>query len=97
MFNELGYTNVTIDRLMQEAGLTRGGFYAHFSSKAELFVEVVRAGKVGVLSSRWSEGPNLDLFEDMVRAYLADFHLDNLDATCPLSHSLKTSHEGQMS
>lgn len=33
---EYGFQALTIDRIMAEAGLTRGAFYAYFSSKAEL-------------------------------------------------------------
>ncbi len=40
-FRQHGYDGVGIDAIMAEAGLTRGGFYAHFASKADLFAEVV--------------------------------------------------------
>ncbi|MCC6624470.1 MAG: TetR/AcrR family transcriptional regulator [Deltaproteobacteria bacterium] len=42
MFREDGMQATGIDRLMAEAGLTRGGFYAHFPSKAALFAEALR-------------------------------------------------------
>ena len=32
---------LAVDRIMAAAGLTRGGFYAHFPSKAALFAEVL--------------------------------------------------------
>lgn len=41
LFRREGYQGVGIDRIMAEADLTRGGFYAHFASKAELFAEVL--------------------------------------------------------
>jgi len=37
LFRQRGYAGVSIDSLMQEAGLTRGGFYSHFKNKADLF------------------------------------------------------------
>ena len=37
MFRRYGYQGVSIDRLMEAAGLTRGGFYSHFKNKADLF------------------------------------------------------------
>lgn len=37
LFRRNGYDGVSIDDLMEAAGLTRGGFYNHFASKAELF------------------------------------------------------------
>lgn len=36
-----GYKGAGIDRVMKEAGLTRGGFYAHFKSKDDLLDEVL--------------------------------------------------------
>ena len=37
LFNRHGFEQVSIDRVMSEAGLTRGGFYHHFASKDELY------------------------------------------------------------
>lgn len=37
LFRRYGYQGVSIDRLMDAAGLTRGGFYSHFRNKADLF------------------------------------------------------------
>ncbi|NRB41759.1 MAG: TetR/AcrR family transcriptional regulator [Pseudomonadales bacterium] len=36
-----GFEGVTIDDLMSNCGLTRGAFYAHFTSKAELYREAL--------------------------------------------------------
>lgn len=41
LFRERGYENVSIDQLMAAAGRTRGGFYAHFSSKQALLTAVI--------------------------------------------------------
>lgn len=40
-FREHGMQSTGIDQLMADAGLTRGGFYAHFTSKSALFAEVL--------------------------------------------------------
>lgn len=45
LFRERGYNGVGIERIMQEVGLTRGGFYNHFDSKKALFAEVLRWDK----------------------------------------------------
>ena len=42
LFRREDYRGVGIDRIMASADLTRGGFYAHFPSKAALFAEVLR-------------------------------------------------------
>jgi len=43
LFNRRGFAEVTIDEIMAEAGLTRGGFYKHFATKDELYAESVRS------------------------------------------------------
>ena len=42
LFNRRGFNGVTIDEIMAEAGLTRGGFYSHFATKDALYDEAVR-------------------------------------------------------
>lgn len=44
LFTQQGYDRVSIDDVMQDADLTRGAFYAHFSSKSELYREAVMKG-----------------------------------------------------
>jgi TetR/AcrR family transcriptional regulator, transcriptional repressor for nem operon len=41
LFNRHGYNAVSIDRVMAEAGLTRGSFYMYFSSKSDLYAQSV--------------------------------------------------------
>ena len=41
LFRRHGYDGVSIDAIMETAGLTRGGFYGHFKSKRDLFNAVV--------------------------------------------------------
>jgi len=43
LFRRKGFDRASIDEIMAEAGLTRGGFYAHFKSKDDLFVHVVES------------------------------------------------------
>src|SRR5437660_9910682 len=42
LFNRKGYTGVSIEEIMSDAGLTHGGFYRHFSGKDELYAAAVR-------------------------------------------------------
>lgn len=42
LFAAKGFEGVTIDDLMAPCGLTRGGFYAHFQSKSELYREALK-------------------------------------------------------
>jgi AcrR family transcriptional regulator len=39
LFETRGFAEISIEDVMRACGLTRGGFYAHFSSKAELYRE----------------------------------------------------------
>src|SRR5262245_56311806 len=41
LFNRKGFADVTIDEIMADAGLTRGGFYRHFPSKESLYSEAL--------------------------------------------------------
>jgi len=40
-FTANGYAATSIDDIMRDCGLTRGGFYAHFKSKSELYCEAI--------------------------------------------------------
>jgi TetR/AcrR family transcriptional regulator, transcriptional repressor for nem operon len=42
VFNKKGFSEATIAQIMESAGLSHGGFYRHFGSKAELYAEAVR-------------------------------------------------------
>ena len=41
LFRKGGYDGVGIDDIMSASALTRGGFYGHFASKADLFAAVI--------------------------------------------------------
>ena len=41
LFNRHGFDNVFLDQIMAGAGLTRGGFYSYFTSKSNLYAEVL--------------------------------------------------------
>jgi len=43
-FRSHGYGGIGVDGLAREAGVTHGGFYGHFSSKAEAFKAAVVSG-----------------------------------------------------
>ena len=42
LFRRHGFAGAKIDEIMAEADLTRGGFYAHFDSKSDLFAAVMQ-------------------------------------------------------
>lgn len=85
-----GFEGVGVADIMKEAGLTHGGFYAHFSSRNAMLAEAIdRAGQesaarlaqgIGVRKSRGAS----DL-RALVEAYLSDRHLDDIEAGCPVA------------
>jgi TetR/AcrR family transcriptional repressor of nem operon len=54
LFRERGFDGVGIAQLMEEAGLTHGGFYAQFSSKEDLMAEAC-AKAFHDTNQRWRE------------------------------------------
>lgn len=85
-----GFEGVGVADIMKEAGLTHGGFYAHFNSRNTMLVEAIdRAGQES--AARLSQGIALrksrgasDL-RALVEAYLSDRHLDDIEAGCPVA------------
>ena len=59
LFNRHGYESVSIDMVMAEAGLTRGGFYNHFKSKEELFAAAVASFLMG-RGAQWRAAAGID-------------------------------------
>ena len=83
LFNRHGFASVSIDEIMAGAGLTRGGFYNYFQSKAELYAEAVTFfGKDKPVAN--GAGQARDHAAWIVRAYLSRPHLESAEASCPL-------------
>lgn len=86
VFRREGYQGAAIDAVMADAGLTRGGFYAHFASKDALFATVMATdhGLIRMLAARRAEDAprwracTLALLDD----YLQPAHLAEVSAHC---------------
>ncbi len=78
-FRREGVEAVGIAGLMAEAGLTHGGFYAHFDSKEDLVREAMEAA---FDSSRLKYHDGL---ETLIRSYLRPAHRDNPGRGCALA------------
>lgn len=84
-FNSKGYDGVTIDEVMKAAELTRGAFYFHFRSKAELYREAIAFILDDHPVKRWaSKTPNRLPAEQLLSAYLSEQHLEEVEESCPL-------------
>ena len=81
-----GFADVSIDDIMAEAGLTRGGFYNHFGTKDEFYAAVVAQILDGTPASRWSgdQTEACDVIPAFVAAYLSQAHFDNRENCCSL-------------
>ncbi|UVI31105.1 TetR/AcrR family transcriptional regulator [Paenibacillus spongiae] len=44
LFSRQGYSNTSIDQIVRHAGYSKGGFYAHFSSKEEFLLTIIKEG-----------------------------------------------------
>lgn len=87
LWKEKGYAHVSIGEIMKDAGLTHGGFYAHFKSKDDLFAEA--ALDTGIIERYRALGADktvsrLDVFKEVMDYYLSTAHRDNPAQGCPL-------------
>ena len=88
LFRRDGYSATGVDRLMHAAGLTRGGFYAHFRDKAALLVEAIDSAfeesKNHLLSGKLSELKGREWRRAASERYLAASHRDEVATGCAI-------------
>ena len=82
-----GYGGAGLATIMKEAGLTHGGFYAHFASRDALLAEATqRAGRdtgaVLVERLRQARADGMNPFVVLVNTYLADAQIENAECGC---------------
>ncbi|WP_339672908.1 TetR/AcrR family transcriptional regulator [Dasania marina] len=86
LFTLNGFERITINQIMADCQLTRGGFYAHFSSKSELYTEALKFGTtvsplvLGNLKSLSTKQWLAELFD----GYLSIEHIQGI-RPCPLA------------
>ena len=82
---ERGAHGIGVADLMKEAGLTHGGFYAHFPSREALVVEAF-AYAMDRSAARWEriaeEMPADKRFAAIIDSYLSSAHRDNPGTGC---------------
>jgi AcrR family transcriptional regulator len=90
LFNKKGFAEVSIDEVMESAGLTHGGFYRHFRDKAELYAEAVRWFLCAEAPKPWQRKPAAPAGacrprgNRVVDAYFSRAHFDDRESCCPL-------------
>jgi AcrR family transcriptional regulator len=83
-----GYNGTGVAEIMREAGLTHGGFYAHFESREGMLAEAAdRAGADGMalLARVAAAAPPKQALEAMLRTYLSKEHLDAVETGCAVA------------
>ena len=70
-----------VARLMRRAGLTHGGFYGHFASRADLLAQALACA----LADGDARARAATSFAGFVRAYLSDAHRDAPQEGCALA------------
>jgi AcrR family transcriptional regulator len=83
-----GYDGTGVADIMKDAGLTHGGFYAHFASREALLAEAAnRAGAEGMaaLSRIAAAAPPEQALQAMLCAYLSKAHVEAAETGCPVA------------
>jgi len=88
LFNSRGFAEVSIGEVMDGAGLTHGGFYRHFSDKAELYAEAVRWFLCPEAPKPWQrrrrDASAKRRAERLVDAYFSRDHFLDGETCCPM-------------
>ena len=83
-----GYDGTGVADIMKEAGLTHGGFYAHFASREAMLAEAAdRAGAESnaVAASVIAAVPADQSLQALLQAYLSKSHIEGIETGCPIS------------
>lgn len=87
LFSSRSYEEVTIDTVMENCGMTRGGFYAHFQNKTELYryaIEYAFANSKLASSECNTWRNEREHLTDILDGYLSLEHV-NGNNPCPLA------------
>ncbi len=83
-----GYDGTGIADLMKSAGLTHGGFYAHFASREALLAEAADhagAEAVSLAAGIANAAPPGQELHALVSAYLSEAHRIGVEVGCPVA------------
>jgi len=82
-----GYGGTGVADIMKDAGMTHGGFYAHFASRDDMLAEAVDcAGAEGIaaLARIAADAPPQQALQALLRAYLSKAHVESAETGCPV-------------
>lgn len=97
LFKKQGFSVTGVDQLMNEAGMTAGGFYAHFESKADLFEQSLhhmfqQSRQLLLKDIEQLEG--LEKVEAILQRYCSQSHRDFPEKGCVLPALAAEIHRG---
>lgn len=81
LFTEHGFEQISIDQVMKDAKLTRGAFYAHFTSKSALYREAIQTAAQNSIG-RLPPAPS---HTELAERYLSPEHVKGHSRRCPLA------------
>jgi AcrR family transcriptional regulator len=89
LFNRKGFLDVSIGEVMENAGLTHGGFYRHFAGKDELYAAAVQWFLCKEAPKPWQRQRTRSSAckpraQRIVDAYFSRDHFDDRESCCPL-------------
>ncbi len=87
LLRERGVSGASVGEVMKGAGLTVGGFYAHFASKEQLIDETLRRTAKAMrarLFDKLDDKPQADRLEIVLKRYLSSAHRDSAVDGCAL-------------
>jgi TetR/AcrR family transcriptional repressor of nem operon len=84
LVREKGIGGVSVAEVMKGAGLTVGGFYAHFDSKRALVDAALRRAAAGQLVAGLEDRKGSERVVAALRRYLSRSHRDDPTSGCPL-------------
>ena len=87
LFSRHGFDQISIDDLMQHAGLTRGAFYTHFKNKKSLYTKAIIAGakKSQIMNKKPDELSEEEWTIKLLSGYLSEEHVNQEISPCPLA------------
>ena len=87
-FREHGSEGEGVAQLMKDVGLTHGGFYRHFDSKEDLYVDAIARGFQGAADGMIAAAANAPRGEQLraiIKRYLSVEHLEDPGGGCVLA------------
>jgi len=83
-----GYDGTGVADIMKEAGLTHGGFYAHFPSRDAMLAEAAdKAGEetMAIAEQIFAKVAGEPAINALMNAYLSNEHVANIESGCSLA------------